>query len=341
MTNALATDLSLEGLARSGTWRALTAVEQKYQEFSVESYVRESWAQATRVLGEDAPAVLQRIAMLVLKPDCIAGRKGIETLAYMRENGFRPVVAEVFRYDRHKAREIWRFQWNIATLDRLRLGDLLHTVTDALVVLFVDERGEPGVPGSVRLAGLKGSSLPWERKDFHLRTRLGALNRMVVFTHCSDEPVDIVRELGILIDSTRLDGVYRRLNAALRERDEDAAVADDVDAAVQALYARFPARPLDVAAATQRMRAKLAEAPGDAAAVARAERALAAVDEGARLSWPDWAEDLSEAGLDPADWDSVLVATHHILHDRPGMRCVISESGRERWLAGEGLALGC
>lgn len=331
-------DLTLEGLAKTGTWRALTAVEQKYREFSVESYVRESWAQATSVLGDSTSASLQRVAMLVLKPDCIAGRKAIDTLVYMREHGFRPVVAEAFRYDRHKAREIWRFQWNIATLDRLRLGDLLHTVTDALIVLFVDERGEPGIPGSVRLAGLKGSSLPWERKDFHLRTRLGALNRMVVFTHCSDEPVDLVRELGILLDSARLDGVYRRLSAALRGQG-----ADDVDAAVDALYAQFPARPLDVDAAAQRIRARLAAAPGTRAAAGRAERALAAATagEGVRLSWQNWVENLSEAGLDPTGWDSVLIATHYILHDRPGLRCVISESGRERWLAGEGLALGC
>ena len=324
-------------LAESGAWRALTAVEQKYREFSVESYVRESWVQATRVLGDGTPASLQRIAMLVLKPDCIAGRKGIETLDYMREHGFRPVVAEVFRYDRHKAREIWRFQWNIATLDRLQLGDLLHTATDALIVLFVDERGEPGVPGSVRLAGLKGSSLPWERKDFHLRTRLGALNRMVVFTHCSDEPVDIIRELGILLDAGRLDGVYRRLEAVLRGRQ-----GDDVDAAVRALYAGFPQRPLDVGAAAQRILARLAGAAGASSpAAGRAERALAAACAGGRLSWREWSDDLHQAGLEPGDWDSVLVATQYIQHDRPGIRCVISESGRERWLAGEGLPVGC
>jgi hypothetical protein len=332
--------LTLGELAEAGTWRALTAVEQKFREFSVEAYVRESWAQATPILGEDILASLQRVAMLVLKPDCIAGRKGIETLEYMREQGFRPVVAEVFRYDRHKAREIWRFQWNIATLDRLQLGDLLHTVTDALIVLFVDERGEPGVPGSVRLAGLKGSSLPWERKDFHLRTRLGALNRMVVFTHCSDEPVDIVRELGILLDTGRLDGVYRRLAAVLRGEQQ----GDDVDAAVRKLYTGFPQRSLDVAAAVERLRARLGSVDGVAGEPAAAERAARALDAacaGEKLNWRTWSDDLRQAGLDPSDWDSVLVATQYILHDRPGIRCVISESGRERWLAGEGLPLGC
>lgn len=327
--------LGLGELVQSGPWQALTAVEQKYREFSVESYVRESWAQATGVLGDGAPACLQRIAMVVLKPDCIAGRKGIEALDYMREHGFRPAVAEAFRYDRHKAREVWRFQWNIATLDRLRLGDLLHTATDALVVLFIDESGEPGIPGSVRLAGLKGSSLPWDRQDFHLRTRLGALNRMVVFTHCSDEPIDIVRELGILLDPGQLDGVYRRLGAVLRGHP-----GDDVGAAVRGLYAGFPRRSLDVAAAVQRIRAKLAAVSvARSAAADRAGQALALACDGGRLSWQDWSAYLDEAGLDPTDWDCVLVATQYIQHDRPGVRCIISESGRERWLAGEGIAV--
>lgn len=328
-------ELSLGRLAESGDWRSLTAVDQKYRYFSAETYFRESWDIASDELGPAALSGLQRIAMLALKPECVVGRKGEKVLEYMRQNGFRQAVAQPFRYDRHRTREIWRFQWNIATIDRVQLGDLLHTASDSLLVVFVDERaGEhASVPGSVRLAGLKGSSLPSERGPEHLRTHLAALNRMIVFVHCSDEPVDIVRELGILFAPAELRDLYRRIRGVLSGRE-----GDDVPAALSALYERSPAHSLDVDAAVRRVRAGLRQDHGWGAGTARrAEQALvAAASGGGTLDWRTWAADIASIGHSPAAWDEILVATQYILHDRPGVRCIVSESGRERWLAGEG-----
>jgi hypothetical protein len=311
----------------------LTAVPKKYHYFREESYFRESWEVAVSVLGPGVLGSLQRFAMLALKPECILGRKSEAVLEYMARNGFRPVIAQPFRYDRHRTREIWRFQWNIATLDRLQLGDLLHTAADAIMVLFVDEHTNTGLPGSVRLAGLKGSSLPWERSHEHLRTHLAALNRMIVFVHCSDEPVDIVRELGILFDPAQLRDLYGRIRAALSGQ-----VCDDVATALANVHNRFPARPLVVAEATRRVRKQLARVQGSGTAAARrADLALvAAIESDGKLDWGAWSADLREAGHSPAGWDEILVATQYILHDVPDVRCIISESGRERWLASEG-----
>jgi hypothetical protein len=320
-------------LYASGSWRALTTVEQKYQQFSAECYFRESWDTVVRALTNKTLHSLQRIAMLVVKPEAVLGRKGKDIFDYMEQHGFEAIVAHPFRYDRHKAREIWRFQWNIATLDRLQLGDLLHGSADALIVLFADERRELGIPGSVRLAGLKGSSLPWERNSQHLRTHLGALNRMVVFVHCSDEPIDIVRELGILLHPAELRDVYGRVAAALNGRR-----FDDIDSAVNTLYARFPAQPLDILNAVKRIRTGLADAGvREAPAAQQADTALAAALDGKKLEWREWSSQIEAAGRNPAGWDEVLVATHYIQHDKPGVRCIISESGREGWLAGAAL----
>ncbi|WP_250405506.1 nucleoside-diphosphate kinase [Streptomyces cellostaticus] len=320
-------------LEHTGDWQALTAVEQKYRYFSIESYFRESWETASLELGAGVLESLQRLAMLVLKPECILGRKGETVLDYMARNGFKPIVAQPFRYDRHRTREIWRYQWNIATLDRLQLGDLLHTAADALMVLFVDERDDTGLPGSVRLAGLKGSSLPWERRPEHLRSHLDALNRMIVFVHCSDEPADIVRELGILFDPGQLQGIYRRISTALSSQ-----VGDDVAATLSNLCSQFPSYPFDVAAAVRRVRTELALVrKSGVKAARRADQALSiAAESDRKLDWRTWSDDLKKAGSNPAGWDAILVATQYIQHDFPGVRCIISESGRERWLAGEG-----
>lgn len=325
-------DRDLAELETSGDWRALTTVERKYRYFSSETYFRESWEIATAKLGPGLVGSLQRLAMLALKPECILGRKGEAVLDYMARHGFRAIVAQPFNYDRHRTREIWRYQWNIATTDRLQLGDLLHTASDALIILFVDER-DSGLPGSVRLAGLKGSSLPWERRPEHLRTHLEALNRMIVFVHCSDEPVDIVRELGVLFSPAELQTIYGRIGEAFSGQR-----GDDVRAILSKLCSRFPSHSFDVAAAVRRIRAELAHVcKSRAAAARRADQALSAAFEGdEKLDWHLWSSDLKEAGINPAGWDEILVATQYIQHDLPDVRCIISESGRERWLAGEG-----
>lgn len=325
---------NLDQLWQSGTWRALTAVEQKYQYFRLESYTREGWEEAQHAFGEQAVRSLQRIAVIAIRPESILGRKGSEILQYMRASGFRPVIAQEFRYDRRKVREIWRFQWNTATLDRMRLSDLLHTFADSLLVFFIDDRPERGVPGSVRLAGLKGSSIPWERQPHHLRSYVGAPNRMMVFVHCCDEPIDIARELSILLELNQIEDVYRRLNNVLNGQEEE----EDVEAALANVYARCPEQSLNVQEAADRIRSEIARASNEQAASAeRAEKTLVDALAGNSLNWRRWSTELHAAGLHTEEWDPILVGTHYIQHDHPGERSVISDSGREHWQRGEGL----
>jgi hypothetical protein len=332
-------DQDLQRLEDTGRWRALTAVPKKFRYFSKETYFRESWRLARRALGARTLETLQRLAVLTLKPDCVIGRRAEDCLRYMAGRGFRPILASPICYDRSNTREIWRYQWNIATLDRLDLSDMIHTAAPALMVVFADEHPEDGIPASVRLAGLKGSSLPWDRHPDDLRSQLGGLNRMIVLVHCSDEPVDIVREWGILFDRRTLAGLYDRLAEAVADPVDP--VAPDLDTPLRSLYARHPPGELGIESALAELDAALSEpvAPSRAAAAARVAAAVHEAQRGDHLDWQEWSDDLRAARLGLDTWTTTVIGSHYIRHDVPGAVCIISESGRERWLAGEGLFL--
>ncbi|MEU6721100.1 hypothetical protein ABZ897_57435 [Nonomuraea sp. NPDC046802] len=329
-------DQDLQQLEDTGRWRALTAVPKKFRYFSRETYFRESWQLARKALGARTLETLQRLAVLTLKPDCVIGRRVEDCITYMAERGFRPILVSPIRYGRSNTREIWRYQWNIATLDRLNLGDVIHTAAPALMVVFTDEHPDDGIPASVRLAGLKGSSLPWDRHPDDLRSRLGGLNRMIVLVHCSDEPVDIVREWGILFDRRALAGLYDRLVEAVADP-----VTPDLDTPLRSLYARHPPGELGIEAALAELDAALSKSiePSRAAAAARVAGAVHAARQGDHLDWQEWFDDLRAARLGLDAWTTTVIGSHYIRHDVPGAVCIISESGRERWLAGEGLFL--
>jgi len=326
-------------LDQQGTWRALTTLPQKFALHGSDAFFRESWGTAADVLADRAAPLFQRLAILTMKPDMILTRRVAGCLRYMVDHGFRPVHAERFTYTRSTTRELWRYQWNVATLDRIQVSDLVHYRTPAMTVFFLDTTSPLTVPAAARLTTLKGSAFPSARQDFHLRTVLGAPNRVMVLAHCPDEPMDIVRELGIVFDRGRLANMYRILGRAL-----DSAAGRDVNADIEPLYAASEQAHLDVPAAVIACRDRLADAMRTAdrfgqRAAGRAHDALDAAVAGHHLPWPEWSGDLEKCGIDPRAWDFTLVASHYIQHDIPNATCLITETGRRRWLAGEGLML--
>ena len=312
-------------------WRMLTTQQHKYAYFRDDSHFREGWQTALDVLGDRAPAVLQRIAVVTVKPDAIIGRKVEGALDFMTANDFRPIHAETFSYDRIMTRELWRYQWNVATLDRLDLGDRVHQRSAALATFFLDVAARRRVPACTRLVPLKGSAFPASRHGDQLRTRLGAPNRILVLVHCPDEPIDIVRELAVMFDRERLVRLYTELGA--RVDDERTA---NLDEHIAQLYADCPAGTLSVEQARSVILAELAARAPDCPAATRAREALLAADAGQSLSWTDWQRDLRTCGIGSDRWEVVLVATHFVQHDVPGARCLVSRTGRQKWAAGEG-----
>ncbi|WP_409181590.1 nucleoside-diphosphate kinase [Amycolatopsis sp. VS8301801F10] len=308
----------VDGMPTAGEWRRLSVVPEKREVFGCDLYFREGWADVLSVFGGDATGVLGGLAMLVVKPDAVAGRRLGPIMEYLADNGFVPVATTRFAYTRHSMREVWRYDWHIYTVDRLQLCTFWYLTNDVLVFLARDVRPVPGLPATVRLCELKGVGDPARRQSHHLRTKLNPPNRMLNFVHVGDEPADIVRELAIFLDRPERLRFLEDLRAHLGEDRTAQARAE-----IAALEADCPAHDLDLAAALSR----LAPLAGEAAAARLRDVAAS----GERISWDELAELVP---FEKADrWDVIVTASFVVHDERPVPHALLPPVSPEAWTA--------
>ena len=176
---------------------SLSALPVKRALFAVDSYFRDGWDDLLEVVPEPS-ALLHTHATLLLKPDAVAGRRLEAALDWLLEQGALVVAAERIRLDRHTTRAMWWYQWNVATRERRELADALVTAGESL--LLVARLPDAPTPATLRLSNLKGPADPAKREPWQLRQRLDNDNFLINFVHTADEPADLVREFGILLD---------------------------------------------------------------------------------------------------------------------------------------------
>ncbi|MFC3962356.1 nucleoside-diphosphate kinase [Nocardia jiangsuensis] len=256
----------------------LTPQPEKVAAYRGDTYVAETVEQLER-LGLDPAAFAIGHSMLLLKPDAIVARAVDPALKWLHDNGYRVVAAEIIPVNRHLARALWYYAWNIASPERRRLADLLVGISDALL-LVVTAPGDP-LPVPLRLARAKGPTDPRKRRPGELRHLLGRDNYLLNLVHTPDDPADVLRELAIyfpeqtraeVIEAARAadhpDGASSSPATTGRAAAGDAPVtplepADRARALSEQLYARTPERSFDPGVALERIRNDLNESGTD------------------------------------------------------------------------------
>ncbi|HEX5608559.1 MAG TPA: nucleoside-diphosphate kinase [Solirubrobacterales bacterium] len=261
---------------------------------------------------------------LVLKPDAIAGRRVSKILDALAAADFEPVDAWAFTFTPSLIRELWWYQYNVASLARVELVDLLLPSSESLFLLLRDRRWDPGeLPAACRLTALKGPADPRRRRPGDLRAILDAPTRQFNFFHTADEPADVVRELAALEMACGQEILGRPMHlSALARR--------PVEEIVARLYAGVDEHDLDCEASWRRL-----AACEDEQVSALARRAL----EGERGGWgPLLAlfRDGGEAG--EMLWDVLSIATAELPHNLPDPQPLIPTFGSDAaaWLATSG-----
>ncbi|MER5400658.1 nucleoside-diphosphate kinase [Streptomyces sp. NPDC002599] len=188
-----------------------------------------------------ADRALLRSTFVMFKPDAVVGRRVGPALAFLAGHGFEPLGALTVRVDARVCRELWRYQINAAPLAVIRAVDMiLESGPPCLFVALRDTRDpeRTRTTAAERLAELKGSSKNRSAEGGSLRGALGCELMCLNFVHTPDDPVDLIREVGVLLP--------RRREQALSLLAAEVSPPGAAEAAALAgeLYASHPAHTL-------------------------------------------------------------------------------------------------
>lgn len=183
--------------------------------------------------------ILWSTASLLLRPDAIAGGQAANILPVLRDLGFVPVAAAAVRLSLSQTRELWRYQANVSTPERLQLLDLLMTSGHSLYILFHDVTRRLSAPASVHLTYLKGTAIVENRRKWHLRTLAGPkVANILSYVHVSDDPADLMREIALLFPR-------RQWLELLREAEQALDRAENIRWLLARLQAQVPRQLLE------------------------------------------------------------------------------------------------
>ncbi|MFD9048197.1 nucleoside-diphosphate kinase [Streptomyces zaomyceticus] len=296
----------------------LTRDPRKADAYRLDPYMREGLGSLARMHDPD---VLNRYTFVVLKPDAVAGRRCELILGILRSKGWHPVAATTVRFDPLLVRELWRYQFNAASAQRIAVVDPLLSSGRSLLILLEDRNRPTWLPASVRLTAAKGSAEPSAAHSGDLRTRIGRINGLFNFMHTADEPADVVRELQLFSYQSGWDWCADPLfGTAVSTADP----RETVMSLLAELEAETPAHDLDLAACIRR----LAQRPGPWGACAR--------------DWPesghveDWLGLLRRTPLPDgsARWDVLTVLTSWIDCNEEGVLPILATGTADAWRTG-------
>jgi nucleoside diphosphate kinase len=299
----------------------LTRSPGKAGHYAGEPYLRESWADLTAVLGDATQDVVMRHGLVLIKPDGLALERTRPALEFFRANGFRVVAARVTDVTALQWRAMWTFQLTQATLDRILLNDLIMRGPGLLLVLRADRPDE--LPAAVRLSLLKGPAVPEQQSDGCLRRAVAQPNRIFSLVHSADEPLDLVRELGLLLDGPE----RRRFAAAMGAADlpPDPSQLEQEVAGLPTVARRF-----DPGTSRRRIAAAVRRAgPVPQAAALRA--GVAALEGTEPLDFTGLLAAVQDAGLALDPWDLAVAASEVVVADDEDGAKVIDNLGPEVW----------
>ncbi|MGQ0532127.1 MAG: hypothetical protein ACT4OF_05460 [Caulobacteraceae bacterium] len=269
-----------------------------WERHSHDLYFREGWDSIADVFGARFVSSIERLAIVVFKPDAVAARKLEDGVDFLIENGFHPTACGLFHHNRHTIRETWRYQLAGATLESLAIVDAYLSLGPSLVLFLEDTAPVCGPLGAERLLHLKGGGQPTPGQ---LRNRLGLSNVFLSFVHTPDDLGDLIREIAIYF------GGEERL-AHLRHHAQGTRRRADVARHVHELYAQSPVHDLSLARSLSRVaeasRRQMSLDMYDAQVRPRCELLAAK----ATRAYPELFLLLDRQGVKLDPWDRIVVA---------------------------------
>jgi len=300
--------LLIAGRARAPLPGWLSSSTFKLQLFGLDTDAIEGFELVEELARDKTQWFCLNHSLLVVKPEVLVARSVDRVLAWLREMNFAIVEVVTFQFSPAITRGLWRYHWNAVTGDHREAVDLLVEAAPSVAILVSSETPDQ-LPASLRLAHLKGSADPTRRQPRQLRHELGSFNQLLNHVHSPDEPLDLLRELAVVLSRQQCKDAIR---AALRRQALDPQrILGDL---VPPLYAAAgPPQSLDV------------------------EEVLTVLAEDWKLDrtyLPDAgaALELSRVrGVPLSQWQQIVLRTSSVVTHRPGIERLVPSVSASEW----------
>ena len=263
--------------------------------FAAECYFQEVFYELLQVDPQPCWSAIARKAFVLFKTDAGAVRCVQPVMDILAEHGMRVVQAQPIQLDRLSIRELWRYELNVSTYDRYPAVDALLGWAPSLFAMVeatAQYRSRDSVAAT--LSYLKGPSSLRSRAAHHIRHRIRALDGMFNHIHTPDEPLDVLREIGVLFSRHE----RRAMVSWLAGRTPG--MPDGVSAAIHDFYHKVPLHSLELGPVLDKIRSQGVDDPQEFVS-----RALATQSIDELRTW------IGRRGIRLSYWDAVVLFITH------------------------------
>ena len=163
------------------------------KDFPMATYLRK----IASMLGIQVDA-LHNVSMLLLKPECQYGFSPSNWVQLVNEAGFRHTKGIRFQWSPNLANAIWRYEPLVAG-DQASDYVELWANGPGYAAIFTRSKVDSD-PETVAMTHLKGRSTPTLQRSGTIRKIIEQDLLLLTYIHTCDEPLDMVRELGLILD---------------------------------------------------------------------------------------------------------------------------------------------
>ena len=147
--------------------------------------------------------LFHKLALVMLKPECLAMNKVDNAIRILIELGFEPIFIRIKRLTQNQVVSLWQHGWKNANTERIILNIVAATWNNSAVIILRDTK-RTHEDSCVFLTSLKGSSVDSSSNQHTIRGRLGTINNYLNFIHCSDNYEEFVREVFVLLEISEI-----------------------------------------------------------------------------------------------------------------------------------------
>lgn len=145
-----------------------------------------------------------QVSLLLLKPEGIFEERVGQVKKWVLANDFQLLGSFSVSLGDDVIPRLWKYQWDLFTEERLGVQQVLFASTP-LTLLVLRRRLPTEVPFAIELSERKGNGVNGPAITGSLRSVLGQYNLLLNFVHTPDEPIDVLRELSLLLQPSQLD----------------------------------------------------------------------------------------------------------------------------------------